>query len=154
MMNTELERRTEVLQALDSAEEMRQSGNYEEAITLLSNTLQQGIDIAHIYYRLGNVYYDAKKYEHAEYSFRRAIDNDQLHVNAHYNLGVVYRKMGRIDESMKMRRKANKIARQHPEKLKVSQEQIKQVRSVAKGMIFFGLGFIAVLILVLYLILN
>ena len=153
-MNTEIERRAEVTKSLEQAEEMRLAGNHEEAISLLSNTLQQGIDLAQVYYRLGNTYYDAKKYEHAEYSFRRAIDNDPIHINAHYNLGVVYRKMGRIDESMKMRRKANKIARQHPEKLKVSQEQIKQVRSVAKGMMIFGLIFITGLVLVLYLMFN
>jgi len=150
-MSIEADRRTEVTKALAKSEELRQEKNHQEAISLLTEVLQHGIETAQVYYRLGNVYYDAKKFEHAEYSYRRAIDNDPNHVNAHYNLGVVYKRMGRIDESMKMRKKANKIVRQHPEKLKVSQEQIKQVRSMAKGMLIVGLVVVLLFIGVMFL---
>lgn len=150
-MSTEVSKRADVTKALEDAENCRQEGDHEKGISILSDALQYGIEQAQIYYRLGNIYFDAKKLEHAEYSYRRAIDHDALHVNAHYNLGVVYKKMGRIEEGMKMRKKANKIARQHPEKVKVSSEQIASVRSFARRLLFFGIGFVVIVILVLYI---
>jgi tetratricopeptide (TPR) repeat protein len=149
-MNSE-DKRAEVERALERAEELRRERRYEEGIALLAQVLQHGIEQAQIYYRLGNIYYDAKKYEHAEYAYRRAIDHDPLHINAHYNLGVVYRRQGRIEESLKMRRKANALARQHPERVKVRPEQIEHVRRFARRMLFTGLIVIAVIVLLLWL---
>ena len=151
-MNTEIDRQSDVRKAVEQAEELRLQGKHDESIKLLSDTLRYGVDQGHIYYRLGNVYFDAKRYDHAEYSYRRAIDHDSLHVNAHYNLGVVFKKMGRVDESMKMRKKANKLAQQHPEKLSVSTDQIERVRSFAKKLFFWGMAIILLLV-VLYILL-
>jgi len=145
------EKRAEVERALERAEQLRRERRYDEGITLLTQALQYGIEQAQIYYRMGNIYYDAKKYEQAEYAYRRAIDHDPLHINAHYNLGVVYRKQGRIEESLKMRRKASALARRHPERLKVSPQQIEQVRRFARRMLFAGLIVIAAIILLLWL---
>jgi tetratricopeptide (TPR) repeat protein len=153
-MTTEVNKRADVTKALEEADNYRMDGDYEKGISVLSDALAHGVEQSQIYYRLGNIYFDSKKYEHAEYSFRRAIDHDSLHVNAHYNLGVVYKKMGRIDEGMKMRKKANKIARQHPEKVKVSSEQIATVRSFARKLLFFGIGFIVLIIVALFVIFS
>lgn len=146
-MSSESDKRAEVEGALRRAEELRQGKRYEEGIALLSNVLKHGIEQAQIYFRLGNIYYDAKKYEHAEYAYRRAIDHDPLHINAHYNLGVVYRKQGRVDESLKMRRKANDIARRHPERMTVKPDQIDNVRHFARKLLIGGLILIAVILL-------
>jgi tetratricopeptide (TPR) repeat protein len=148
-MSVEMDRRAEVARVLEKAEELRRQGKHEEGVKLLTDALSLGTDQAQVFYRLGNLYFDSKKYDHAEYSYRRAIDHEADHINAHYNLGVTYKKMGRIDESMKLRKKANKLAQQHPEKLKVSTDQITQVRSFAKKLLFFGFGFVVLLFVVL-----
>jgi tetratricopeptide (TPR) repeat protein len=147
-MSSANDRRAEVESALHRAEELRKEKRYDEGIHLLSGVLTHGMEQAQIYYRLGNLYYDARKYEHAEYAYRRAIDYDPLHINAHYNLGVVYRQQGRIDESLKMRRKANDLARRHPERLKVKPEEVAHVRRLARRMLLAGLILIAVIVLI------
>lgn len=149
-MSSVSDKRVEVETALQRAEALRKEKRYEEGIALLSNVLKHGIEQAQIYFRLGNIYYDAKKYEHAEYAYRRAIDYDALHVNAHYNLGVVYRKLGRIDESLKMRRQANDLARRHPERVKVQPEQLDNLRRFARRML---LGVLILIAMILFLLL-
>ncbi len=151
-MSTEVNRHEEIRRALERAEELRKEGKPDEGITLLSDALRYGIDQAQIFYKLGNLYFDAKKLEHAEYSYRRAIDHDETHINAHYNLGVVLKKLGRVDESMKLRKKANKLAQQNPERLTVSTEQVKQIRTFAKKIFYFGMIFIIVVVIVLFLV--
>jgi tetratricopeptide (TPR) repeat protein len=151
-MSSVNDKQTEIESAIQRAEALRQEKRYDEGIALLSDALRYGMEQAQLYYRLGNLYYDAKRYEHAEYAYRRAIDYDALHVNAHYNLGVVYRKQGRIDESLKMRRKANELARRHPERVKVSPEQVTHVRRLARRMFLGGLLLIAVILLLVLLI--
>jgi len=149
-MNSE-DKRAEVERVLQQAEELRKQKRYDEGIALLTGALQYGIEQAQIYYRLGNIYYDAKKYEHAEYAYRRAIDYDPLHINAHYNLGVVYKRQGRIEESLKMRKKANALARRHPERLKISPEEIEGARRFARRMLFVGLIAITAVVLLILL---
>ncbi|MBI1729278.1 tetratricopeptide repeat protein [Candidatus Acetothermia bacterium] len=153
-MSIEMDRRAEVARALEEADELRRQGKHEEGIKLLTNALSWGADQAQIFYRLGNLYFDAKKYDHAEYSYRRAIDHEADHINAHYNLGVTYKKMGRIDESMKLRKKANKLAQQHPERVKVSTDQVTQIRSFAKKLLFIGMGFVLLLFVIILIFLR
>jgi len=100
-----------VATALERSDQLRRESHYDQAISLLLDALQYGVDKAQVYYHLGNTYYDAGKLEHAEYVYRKAITLDPLHINAHHNLGVVYRRQNRIAESIKMRRRANKLAR-------------------------------------------
>jgi tetratricopeptide (TPR) repeat protein len=143
------DRRTAVDRALARAEELRKEKRYDEGITLLRDALRYGIEQAQLHYRLGNLYYDAGKYEEAEYAYRQAITHDPLHINAHYNLGVVYRRMGRMDESIKMRKKANALARRHPERVRVRPEQVKYARRYARNFFLGGLLFVVLLVLVL-----
>ncbi len=143
------DRRTAVERALARAEELRKEKRYEEGIALLTDALRYGAEQAQIYYRLGNLSHDAGKYEQAEYAYRQAMTHDPLHVNAHFNLGVVYRKLGRMEESIKMRKKANALARRHPERVRVSSEQVKYARRFARNFFFGGLLFVVLLVLVL-----
>ncbi len=149
-MSSASDKRAEVETALQRAEALRKEKRYDEGIAVLLDVLKHGMEQAQIHYRLGNIYYDAKKYEHAEYAYRRAIDYDALHVNAHYNLGVVYRKLGRIDEALKMRRKANDLARRHPERVKVQPEQLDHLRRFAHRMLIAVLIVIAVILLLVF----
>ncbi len=149
-MNSE-DKHAEVEHALKLAEQLRQEKRYDEGVALLTDMLKHGIEQAQIYYRLGNIYYDAQKYEHAERAYRRAIEYDPLHINAHYNLGVVYRRQGRIEESLKLRRKANELARRHPERIKIRSDQLQQARRFAHWMLIASFALIAVLVLLIWL---
>lgn len=141
-----------VEKALEKAENLRQARQLDEARETLIDALEHGVEIAQIYYRLGNIYFDLKDYDKAEYTYRRAIDTDPKHINAHHNLSVVFRKQNRIAESIKQRKKASKIARQNPDKIEFSEDQVKTLKGFARKIIWFGLGLVG-LIIVLVLIL-
>lgn len=140
-----------VAAALEQAERFRQKKQFTKARDLLIDVLQHNVEAAQIYFRLGNIYHDQKDFDHAEYAYRRAIDHDATYINAHHNLSVVFRRQGRLAESVKQSRKASKIARQHPEKIEFSDEQVTSLRSFAKRILVFGLGIIAVIALLLFI---
>jgi tetratricopeptide (TPR) repeat protein len=151
---SESSRQVEIERALARAEELRQAKRLDEGIALLLEALPYSSDKAQkaqLYYRLGNLYYDAGKYEQAEYAYRQAITHDPLHINAHYNLGVVYRKMGRIAESIQMRKKANALARRHPERVKLSQDDVQRLRRFARNWLIGALIVFALLIWLVWL---
>ena len=152
--SSESSRQIEIERALARAEELRRVKRFDEGIAVLNEALRYGVDQAQIYYRLGNIYYDAGKYEQAEYAYRQAITHDPLHINAHYNLGVVYRRMGRMAESIQMRKKANALARRHPERVKLSQDDVKRLRRFARNWLIGSLVFLALLLLLVWLLLR
>lgn len=142
---TEAERTQKVKEALEQAEKLRRERRYDEGIELLIEALKYGAEKAQIYFRLGNLYFDTQKLEHAEYAYRRAIDFDPKHINAHYNLGVVYKKQGRISEYIKMRKLANTLALRYPEQMVLSPDQVKRARSFANRLLVFaGLVIVAI----------
>jgi len=143
-----------VEKALENAEQMRQGGKLADARDLLIEMLQYGHETGQIYYRLGNIYFDEKDYDKAEYTFRRAIDQDQHHINAHHNLSVVYRKQGRVTESLKQRKKAGKIARQHPEKIEFTKDQMQTLRGFARKTMWVGLGVVGAIVLLILIFLR
>lgn len=147
----EPERLKKVQETLEQSERLRQEKRYQEGIDLLIEALKYGTNKAQIYFRLGNIYYDAGDFSHAEYAYRKAIDHDPHHVNAHHNLAVVYKKQGRIAESIKMRKRASSLARQHPDKVQLNKEQVKQIRSYANKVIIFVGILLAVVIVVILL---
>lgn len=148
---TEADRRAAVDAALDRADQLRRERRYDEGIEMLVEALAYGIEKGQIYFRLGNLYYDAGDNERAEYAFRKAISNDPNHINAHHNLGVVHRKQGRVRESIQMRKKAQRLARQHPDRITVAPEQAKVARKFALQWLFGGLGIIIGLIVIVML---
>lgn len=147
---TEPERRARVADALRMGEELRKAKEYDKGIDVLVEALQYGVEKAKIYFRLGNIYFDAGKLDHAEYAYRRAIDLDPTHVNAHHNLSVVLRKQGKFSEALRMRRHAERLAIQYPQRIQVTPEQIEQARRVARQWLI-GIG-IAVGIVIIGLI--
>jgi tetratricopeptide (TPR) repeat protein len=106
--------------ALARAEELRRAKRYKEGIDLLVEALKYGIEKPTIYFRLGNIYFDAGDLARAEYAYKRAIEEDPRHALAHHNLGVVYRKQGKIGPSVKMLKKARKLELLHPRKVNLS----------------------------------
>lgn len=78
---------------------------------------------AQIYFRLGNIYFDAGDLSRAEYAYKRAIEEDPRHAAAHHNLGVVYRRQGKIGLSVKMLKKARRLELLHPRRVELSPEE-------------------------------
>ncbi|MFB6286351.1 MAG: tetratricopeptide repeat protein [Candidatus Bipolaricaulia bacterium] len=149
---SETDRRAAVDDALSRAEQFRREQRYEEGIDLLLEALAHGLDKAQIYYRLGNIYYDQGDNERAEYTFRKAITHDPNHINAHHNLGVVYRNEGRVRESIQMRKKAQRMARRHPDRVTITPEQAKFARKFAIRWFLGGLlilvGLVGLIVLI------
>ena len=141
------EHRQKVSDALRQAEQYRQHQEHQKGIDLLLNALQYGIDKAQIYYRLGNLYFDSNKVDHAEYAYRKAIEMEPNHVNAHHNLSVIFCKQGKVSESVKFRKKASSLARRHPEQVKVNPEQIQYARGYARRWLLWS-GLIVGIVLV------
>ena len=146
----ESERRQEVSEALKRAEELRREKRYDQGIDLLVDALQYGVDRAQIYYRLGNLYFDAKKVDHAEYAYRKTIEIEPNHVNAHHNLSVVFRQQGKISESVKFRKKASSLARRHPEQLRMSPEQVQHARGYARKWMIAGVIVVGIILIALF----
>ncbi len=147
---SEPERRARVTEALAQGEELRKTKEYDKSVDVLVEALQYGIDKAKVYFRLGNVYFDAGKLDHAEYAYRRAIEEDPNHVNAHHNLSVVVRKQGKIAEAVRLHRHANRLALKNPQQVQLSLEQTERARRFARRWLI-GVG-IAVGILIIALI--
>jgi tetratricopeptide (TPR) repeat protein len=144
---TEPERRARVEEALRMGEELRKAKEYDKGIDILVEALQYGVEKAKIYFRLGNIYFDAGKLEHAEYAYRRAIDLDPHHINAHHNLSVVLRKQGKFSEAIRMRRLAERLAWQNPQRVQLTLEQIEQARRFARRWLI-GVGIVVGILII------
>lgn len=147
-----LRKEAEVERALERAEALRKQGRYAEGLALLQTALLLDAERARkaqIYFRMGNIYFDSGRLEDAEQAYLKAIAHDPLHISAHHNLGVVYRRQGRIAESLKMRKKANVLARRHPERLKLAPQEIQRARRFARAWLLGGLIVLALLLLLL-----
>jgi len=147
----QVQARREVERALEEAERLRRERRYQEGIDLLVEALKFGIEKARIYFRLGNIYFDAGDLDRAEYAYLRAIEHDPEHVSAHHNLSVVYRRQGRIGEYVKLRKRALKLAQRHPEQVQLSAEQLQFARRLARGLLIFAGALLGLLALVLFL---
>jgi tetratricopeptide (TPR) repeat protein len=107
---TEDEKKEEVGKALKQAGIHRKKKRFQKGIDLLLDALRYQIEEDQIYYQLGNIYHDAGDLDQAENAYQRAIEKNKEHANAHHNLGVVYKRKGRIWEFVKMKKKATRLA--------------------------------------------
>lgn len=146
------ERRELVRRALAQAEELRRAKRHKEAIDLLVDLLRYGEEKATIYFRLGNVYFDAGDLARAEYAYQRAIQEDPHHASAHHNLGVVYRKQGRIAESVKMLKRARRLEMRYPRPVELTPEQKKTIWRLAWPMMLVPFLLVALLFFLAWLI--
>lgn len=94
---------------MEQAERLRKARRYQQGIDLLIDALQYNVQVDKVYYRLGNLFFDAGDLARAEYAYQRAIETNPQHVNAHHNLAVVYKKTGRIYDSVRMRKRATRL---------------------------------------------
>jgi tetratricopeptide (TPR) repeat protein len=107
---TNNKKKEEVEKALEQANIYRKEKRFQKGIDLLLDALRYQVEEDQIYYRLGNIYYNAGDLDQAEYAYQRAIEKNKEHANAHHNLSVVYKRKGKTSEFVKMKKKATKLA--------------------------------------------
>lgn len=107
--STEEAKRAAVQTALARAEAARRARRFQEGIDILLDALEYRIDPDVIFYRLGNIYFDASDLARAEYCYQRAIEINPSHVNAHHNLAVVYKRTGRLHDSVRFQKRAARL---------------------------------------------
>ncbi|MFN3346915.1 MAG: tetratricopeptide repeat protein, partial [Candidatus Bipolaricaulaceae bacterium] len=74
------------------------------------------------------------------------------HASAHHNLGVVYRKQGRIAESVKMLKKARRLEMRYPRTVELTPEQKKTLWRLAWPMMLVPFLLVALLFFLAWLI--
>lgn len=136
--------------ALARAEELRRAGRHEEGIALLLDALGYGEAKAQVLFRLGVLYFERGDLGKAEYAFRRATEEDPHHASAFHNLGVVYRRQGKIAQSVKMLKKAQWLELRYPRRVELTPERRAAVRR-ARWVAFLPLLAAGLLLLVLWL---
>lgn len=136
---------------LARAEELRRGGRYEEGIDLLLEALRYGVSKAQVLFRLGNLYFDRGDLTRAEHAYRRATEDDPLHASAHHNLGVVYRKQGKVSQSVRMLKKARWLDLRHPRGAELSPVQKRSIRRWARPVVV-PLAILFLVILIIWLV--
>jgi tetratricopeptide (TPR) repeat protein len=138
-----------VSESLEKAEALRKNKEYKEAITLLVEALQYGLEKAQLYYRLGNVYIDGDDLARAEYAYNRALEMDPKYVNAMHNLAVVYRRQKKMALYVKTYKKSQRLSIKNPHKTDFNPDEKKKIRGMSRTVflwLFGGAGFIVLLI--------
>lgn len=150
--NIQSEEQERVEESIERGKKLREEGKYEEGISELVDALKLDVCKDRIYYRLGNLYFDAEDLDRAEHSYKRAIEENKNHVNAQHNLSVVYRKQGRVNESIKQRKKAKKIEMKKPKNPDLTEEEKNYAKRFAVKLLLLIVGGIAGIGLIVYLI--
>lgn len=138
-----------VSESIEKAEILRKNKEYKEAISLLVDALQYGLEKAQIYYRLGNVYIDGDDLSRAEYAYNRALDIDPKYTNAMHNLAIVYRRQKKMSLYVKTYKKSQRLAIRNPKKTNFNPDEKKKIRGMSRNAflwLFGGAGFIVFLI--------
>lgn len=131
------------------ADDLRREKRFQEAISLLVDALQYGINKSALYYRLGNVYFDGADLSRAEYAYNRALEVDPKHVNAMHNLAVVYKRQKKISLYVKTYKKSQRMALRYPKNPEFSKDEKRRIRFLSARVLLWivgGLGGVAVLI--------
>lgn len=150
---TKEERHKRVEKAIEKAIQYRKKEDFQEGIDLLVDSLKYGVNKDQVYYRLGNIYYDGGDLDRAEYAYRRAVEENKMHVNAHHNLSVVYKKQGKIAEFVKLKKKTTRLAAKNPAQASLSPEKTKWLKSLGYKLMI-GIGGVLALIVVIILLIK
>ncbi|MBC7219872.1 tetratricopeptide repeat protein [Candidatus Bipolaricaulota bacterium] len=138
--------------ALGRAEELRRAGRHEEGINLLVDALRYGEAKAEVLFRLGNLYFDRGDLARAEHAYRRATEEDPRHPSAHHNLGVVYRRQGKIAQSVRMLKKAQRLDLRYPRRVDLSPEEKRVAQRWARRALVVPLLVVGLVVLVVWLV--
>lgn len=139
--------------ALAQAEDLRRANRPAEGIALLLDALRYGEAKAQVLFRLGNLYYEQGDLPRAEHAYRRATEEDPRHASAHHNLGVVYRRQGKIGQSVRMLKKARRLELQYPRRVELSPDDKRRARRWARRAVVLPLLILGSIVLfVLFLV--
>lgn len=148
-LQTREEQTAFVRETMTRADELRREKRFQEAISLLVEALQYGVDKATLYYRLGNVYFDGADLSRAEYAYNRALEVDPKHLNAMHNLAVVYKRQKKISLYVKTYKKSQRMALRYPKNPKLSAGEKRRIRFLSARVFLWivgGFGVVAVLV--------
>lgn len=137
-------------ESLKKAETLRKKKQYNEAIALLVEALQYGLEKPQIYYRLGNTYIDGDDLARAEYAYNRALEMDPNFVNAMHNLAVVYRRQKKMALYVKTYKKSQRLAIKNPRKTDFSPDQKKRIRGLSRTVFLWLFGGVALIVLLIW----
>lgn len=79
----------------------REERRFAESLQLLQDALAAGEPPENVYFQMGNTYFDSGKLSDAEKAYQAALTANSAHYKAMHNLGVVYRRQGRITDSVR-----------------------------------------------------
>jgi len=152
MLTTHEERTSFVRESIDRAKELRKKKEYKEAISLLVDALQYGLEKATIYYQLGNVYIDGDDLARAEYAYKRALEMDPNHVNAMHNLAIVYRRQKKMSLYVKTYKKSQRLSLKRPHKTNFTKSEQRKLRGLSGRVFLYIIGGFGLVLLVIWLI--
>ena len=150
-LQTREEQSAFVRDAVERADGLRKEKRFQEAISLLVEALQYGIDKANLYYRLGNVYFDGADLGRAEYAYNRALEVDPKHVNAMHNLAVVYKRQKKISLYVKTYKKSQRMALRHPKNVKFSAGEKRRIRFLSMRVSLWIVGGFGLVVMLIWL---
>jgi len=85
---------------LDKAKELKNQGQFDEAVAELKTSLEMKADYPNTYVVLANILSGQGKVQEAAELYRKAIDLNPNYFQAHNNLGVALRRLGQHDEAL------------------------------------------------------
>jgi len=103
-----------VKKAIEASNVHREQKRFHKGIEILREALQYQMEVDQVYYRLGNIYYDAGDLDQAEAAYKRAIEINEEHVSAHHNLSVVYKRKGTLSKFVEMFKKSKRLVIKKP----------------------------------------
>jgi tetratricopeptide (TPR) repeat protein len=93
---------------LEKGMDLIEKGNYEEALDVLDEMVNQG-ETAEYYYNIGYIRTSEGKYPEAIEAFRKAVQLDHLFAKAYEGMGRAYHALGQTDQAEKYLQKAADI---------------------------------------------
>lgn len=140
-----------VRDVIEQADALRRQKRFSDGISLLHGALQRGFHQHRetIWYRLGNIYFDAGDLVRAESAYKQALNIDSHHVNAMHNLAVVYRRQKRIGLYVKTYRRARRLELRRPRPHEQSADEKKRTHRLYVRVLvwlFAGLGAVVLLV--------
>lgn len=91
------------------AEELLQSGKYEQALPLLQSAVRHEPRLAAAQFRLGYAYMRLERNSDAEAAFRQVLQLQPDQPGAHYNLGLIYWRQNQLDQAISELQNAAKL---------------------------------------------
>jgi tetratricopeptide (TPR) repeat protein len=89
-------------EAAQPGAELIAEGDYEAAIRLLTELIEQQPENEYAYFYLGSAYYELEDYPRALKSYVKALEIVPTYVGAMVNAGHTLRMLGRYDEAVRM----------------------------------------------------